>query len=245
MIDAEFVEKIGELAVKAAAVQEKIIEGRRYVDKAMTLIKTPRAPKIVASTLGAVVNYLVGNRDKLDLERVTVHVVNERLVEVFGPVDNADGERTHHLSAIPIAADTLGQLVGRFMPTEEFIISAMTLFRDTEGRGTLLNFVGNIVASASVTNADDGASQSVTARLGIVGRGEVPWTNPAMLAGLQSFPEIQLDERPFVLRLQAIKDSTPKVGLFEADNGAWKVAAINQIAEWFDKKLPEAVGLIY
>ena len=57
--------------------------------------------------------------------------------------------------------------------------------------------------------------------------------NPAPLRPLRTFPEVEQPVSPFVVRFKEGK----KAALFNADGGAWKVAAVKSIGSFLRKEL--------
>ena len=96
------------------------------------------------------------------------------------------------------------------------------------------------------TTGDDGVTQTVTAKAGVVLSKDVRVPNPVSLRPYRTFREVLQPASSFVLRLQGGgKASTTPVGaLFEADGGAWKVEAMRNISTYLRSFLPEGVPVI-
>ncbi len=126
---------------------------------------------------------------------------------------------------------------GDFVPSELFIIQVQAQFVDTEHRAALLRLVGNIKDSIVKQVADDGVTQGVTAKVGIVRAEDVPVPNPVWLSPRRTFTEIEQPASPFVVRLRS-REPLPECALFEADGAAWKNIARGEIKEWLHDRLP-------
>ena len=60
--------------------------------------------------------------------------------------------------------------------------------------------------------------------------GAVPVPNPVALVPFRTFIEVEQPESKFVFR---VKDG-PQMGLFEADGGEWRLAAMLRIKEYLE-----------
>ena len=120
-----------------------------------------------------------------------------------------------------------------YMSSEDFIVMLMTHFEPSENLDKVLSLAGCIRAENSLQVADDGFSQRVTVRRGIVQSGDVVVKNPVTLRPRRTFHEVWQPESPFVLRF---KDEG-LVGLFEADGGAWKNLAVRSIGKYLEDSL--------
>lgn len=195
-------------------------------------MKRPIPSPLEVRTLQAVIDYLDDNRDGLTLETLTVIVGGPGCVEVVGPA-RVDGARVVHLRAKePEVAGGFAQFINRFMSVEDFVIGAQQRFRPGMGDiAQLLAVVGNITQNDVRTVADDGVSQEVTARLGVVKVQQVALPSPCLLVPRRGFPEIELSAVPYVVRVRR-GDVLPQVAIFEADGGAWMSDATGRTADW-------------
>lgn len=232
---AEGIKKIEDLAVAASKLQTHEEHGITYLvdgKGSATPLLQPLVKALEVRTLGAVVSYLEENRDELVLSDLTVVVAGPGRVVVVGKARH-DGRRTVHLEALqPDVAVGFDAFVNRYQAIEDFVVGAQQRFRQgLADLPQLLAVVGNITQNDVRNVADDGVSQEVTAKVGIVKVGTTPLPNPCLLVPRRSFPEIILDAVPFVVRVKR-GDSLPAVGLFEADGGAWTANATAKIASW-------------
>ena len=94
------------------------------------------------------------------------------------------------------------------------------------------------------TLADDGVTQSVTARVGIAKLGEAELPNPIRLTPIRTFPELDQPSSLFVLRVRsgAAGSGLPLAALFESDGGAWQNEAIRAACDWLHTKAEEHGG---
>ncbi len=126
---------------------------------------------------------------------------------------------------------------GRWLGVEDFIIAMQAHFVPGSNVDALVKLVGNIVDENSVTTADDGVSQKVTARSGIslVKQIEVP--NPISLAPYRTFNEIPQPESTFVFRVRRGAAGV-EAALFTADGNAWVNDAVLGIRDYLTAELP-------
>ncbi len=217
-----------------------------------TLMDLPVAPKaklrppmLAVHTLSGVVRYLEANKDGLELTTLAIHVVNERQVRVLGPVDGAEAageipERTVYVQA------TFNELTpggdppfkfGTFTDPESFNIALQALFEDAEDRAAVLAVAGNLRSSRAENYDDSGTAQKVQVEHGVdLGRGTVI-PNPVKLRPWRTFRDVTQPSSKYVFRARGGSDQKPpELALFEADGGAWKLAAIENIRAFFTDK---------
>lgn len=210
--------------------------GRKYSDKELYPVRNSAPEAIKATTLRAVADFInkwVDNETEYPLGRVIVHIKSPTEVSLTSEC-SADGSRWERVTA---AAVVPAVPFGRFMDTEMFGITLQTMFVESENRAAVLSVVGNITDSAVTGFEDDGITQKVTVKAGIqrVGTATVP--NPVTLAPFRTFPEVEQPASPFVLRMKPGAGDTPSAALFEADGTAWRLEAMANIREYFEREL--------
>jgi len=234
-ITEEAIDRIADLGAAEAGPNIHQAHGVEFLitGGSASVIKRPRPEPVHITTLTGVIAYLKENKDDLELEGLTVKVRDAHHVDVIGSTDDVECTRSHHLTAAaPAGAVSFAStFLGRFMPVEDFVIGAQQRFLDTEELRALLAVVGNAAQSDVRQVEDDGISQAITVKAGVikVAAGKVP--NPVRLIPRRSFPEIndQLAPVPFIVRVKAGGD-LPHIALFECDGGAGEVDAIAMIA---------------
>lgn len=243
-MDGAFVK---ELAERFAAPEEATVDtGRLLVtphgwnvhDPAALIKPGPTADKLAVYTLGAVVDYLKANKDTLDLSKLMVHVVSPQIVRLSGPLLERARNRETYVEAT--AQNLTDTFLGKFMSQEEFIIGLQTRFDNALDRQAVLALASTMTAEAVNTSADDGIGQTVTARAGVALKSTVSVPNPVRLTPFRTFREVMQPESLFVLRV----NQSMQLGLFEADGGAWRLKAIEDVATWLRLKVPEGVSVL-
>lgn len=127
---------------------------------------------------------------------------------------------------------------------EDAIIMLRSRFIPNGGTEYLLDLLARISNEDSVTSEDNGVSQKVSATMGVALKSLEQVKPRVALAPFRTFLEVQQPESEFLLRIKpGDKESgtPPKVGIIEADGGAWRLAAKHNIADYFREHL---AGLI-
>lgn len=194
----------------------------------------PTADALKVYSLGAVRDYLAANRDTLPLERLVVHVVSPQIVRVLGPIRDRTHDREMFVEAT--ALNLTDGFLGKWMAPDEFIIGLQTRFADAGDRLAVLRLFSNISHEAVHTSSDDGVTQTVTAKTGIVLKADVPVPNPIAMIPFRTFREVEQPPSLFALRV----NQNAQAGIFEADGGAWRLAAVEAIGMWLSRALAVA-----
>lgn len=196
------------------------IGGKQYTTKPVHIVEPKMPAQIEVGTLAAVIDYL--NSGLEVAEDVFVHIEDPTTVSVFSG-HNEFGRRKHLVKA---TAYTGFMEFGRFMDMESFIIRLQAGFVNTEDRQAVIAYVANIDHEHKVKTTDNGLSQKAVVKVGIVDAEEVPVPNPVKLAPYRTFVEVEQPSTNFILRL---RNEGKEAALFEADGGAWRLRAIENI----------------
>lgn len=212
-------------------------EGWTLHDPASLVKPGPQASALTVSTLSALTDYLKANRDALKLETLVVHIVAPHAVSVVGALSERARVRETFVTAA--CTDSTVGFVGKFMPLDEFIIGLQARFLDRDDRARVLAVIGNVTQEAIKTSVDDGVTQVVSTRAGIVRQSESAIPNPVKLVPFRTFREVDQPRSPFVLRVNGDRgDGRPtQAALFEADAGTWKLTAIDRVQAWLSEAL--------
>jgi hypothetical protein len=203
------------------------IEGQIFVTESLTKIPQPGITALKVRSLSGIVQYVQENYDKQP--PVMVHVASPTNVVIYSTF-NRDMQRN-------VLVDSEAMLpkipLGGFLDSEQFNVILQSCFVQNETRDMVLSLIGNIVEENVKNTSDNGVSQKVVAKTGVAVVDNVVVPNPVTLKPFRTFSEIAQPESAFILRLQ----EGPSCGLFEADGGAWKIAAMQSIKEYLDKAL--------
>lgn len=232
------VQEVAELAERAAAVQRIECEGRQFTDREIVRVDTdPRLPKALEFyTLAGLLSYL--QAEDFGEDRPLVHVVSPVRVEVVGGRIGRDGHlRRQYAVATCKSAVLQGFSFNQFHAMDTLHIALQTCFEADAGDiEELRKFCASVRSTAEVGVADDGVSQSVTAKAGVAAVVTTGVRNPWELAPWRTFAEITQPTSPFVLRFK--QGDAPTGGLFETGDASWQPNAVAAIA----KHLRAALG---
>jgi hypothetical protein len=197
----------------------------------------PVAPQSIVgfnvSTLSSVVEYVKKNFDEIE-ETFVLKINSPTKVELctnnIYPYNDRNVLLTAEQSLPSIQFD-------RFIDSEMFNIQLTTKFVATEDASLIVRLLSNVTEEASKKVKDDGVKQTLNVKTGVVTESAVEVKNPVYLMPYRTFHEIRQIMVPFVLRIK----EGPTAALFEADGGAWKNEAINEISNYFNEELSEFI----
>lgn len=231
-----------EYVVKIAAPLVMEIDGKQFSSAKLSYVD-PRTPEPVppimtVSTLQGLVDFVSAEPAVKDQPLIAT-ILSPSTVEVQSVIF---GERRQR--AVYVAAATLAVPFdfGLFMPPEVFVIAIQSLFVQNGETAKILKVVGTMSHETKTKVSDDGVTQTVEARVGIVKEAEVQLPNPVTLRPYRTFLEVEQPASKFVLRIQNVQ--IPQVALFEADGGAWKNEAVSNIKNWLKDRMPKNVTVI-
>lgn len=193
---------------------------------------TPNALHV--RSLSGLVDYLISSFDKDSLsEQKMVHIVSPTEVIAFSTF-NRDYQRNEYIKATAMLPSFS---FDRWYDSEEFNIKLQSSFCKNDDRNIMLQVVGNIREENVRQVGDDGVSQAVQAKVGIATVATVQVPNPVVLAPYRTFVEAGQPESEFIFRMK----NGPSCALFEADGGAWKLAAMKNIKEYLSAALEQEI----
>jgi hypothetical protein len=226
---------------KDAPAKELTINERKYTTDKIHPVLAPVPTILCVSTLTGLVDYLKTNVDALDLSDLLCHVESPTRVSIMSKLHGCFEQRN---SYIPANARVRSLDFNNFLDAEKFNLWLQSCFVDTPitvdgelkatDKGLLLKYVGNVRTDAVQTVGDDGISQEVTVKVGIVSVSKVTLPNPATLRPYRTFNEVPQPASDFVFRAR----TGPEFALIEADNGAWESEAMKSIKEFMGLEVP-------
>lgn len=186
-----------------------------------------KAPLII-NTLNGFCHYIESQLERSE-EPLFIQVQDEKTVRLLGTLAS-DGGREE----LVIAQALTPQInYSRFEPSEELVIGLQSKFVPTEDSTLLLKVLGNIKEENVRTTGDDGVSQAIKVKQGLTTIADVKVPNPVELAPYRTFLEVEQPASDFIFRM---KDG-PQGAIFEADGGAWRNEAIQNIATYLNERL--------
>lgn len=207
------------------------VAGRDYSDGHLALVPDPLPKALEVETLTGFIDYLKANVDTLDSKNLIIQIENYDRVRLISALDSDYSQRAEYIHAA-FKAVAIGYF-GQYHDAENFVIGMQTRFVQDDTTAKILQVVGNIQEQSVRNTADDGVTQIVTAKQGIVKEANVQVPNPVTLRPYRTFSEIEQPASLFVLRLK----SGPSCALIEADGGKWKHEAIISIKDWLIRRL--------
>lgn len=206
--------------------------GKTYsTNQLYRLDKEQEVSAINVRSLSGLVDYV---KSSFDHERpVMIHVESPTKVNVFDALNDVNDRRVYVKAGALLPSITFEQFVDR----EKFQIMLQACFVPNADKEQVLKVVSSIIEENSVQTQDDGVTQRVTAKTGVATVGNVNVPNPVTLKPFRTFAEVPQPESEFVLRIK----EGGRVGLFEADGGAWELNAMANIAEYLEQALSEEI----
>ena len=204
--------------------------------------KTPeraRVDELHVGTLTGFVDYLTADVDKLPQAELIVHVKDPAAVELRSKLGPEADEFRRHVYLVA-TTEMLGTpfTFGQYLDAETFFVSLQTLFVRTPAVEDLLQLIASIRESNVRDTVDDGVAQEVRTGRGVTLVGTQRLPNPLTLQPYRTFREVDQPLSLFVLRAQdGGTTGKPRLALYEADGGQWKLAAIKAVREYLADKV--------
>lgn len=230
--------------------------GQIYADKHMERMHyNPKAEPIQMTTLTSLVDYIKTEIDTYEASgtgsvqdnvamlyrNMLIHVKSPVEVEMYSPLD---AERKRE-TMVTVKASVPGFDFNKFMVQEQFIISVQSKFLHTEGtdRGTndralLLKFAGTVENGTVAEYGDDGVTQKAVVRTGIASKSDAVVPNPVRLIPYRTFIEVEQPASDFIFRMKECSGEMA-CAVFEADGGAWKNEAMQNIKNYLTEQLKD------
>ena len=193
--------------------------------------------------VGKDVSQALGYKDTVNALKSHVDVEDKRGWQIATPsgrqqmtIINESGMYSLILSSL-LESDAAAYLPGipfdRMIDREQFNIIVQSGFSDSGDKDKVLAAIGNMRLENSVQVQDDGVTQTVASKSGVVVVEKKNIPNPVTLSPYRTFAEIMQPASRFILRV----NEDGNVGLFEADGGAWRNEAIRLINDYLFIKL--------
>lgn len=243
VLGAESIDKIQKLAEGADLLNNRTIEIEQngvkitYDRNTLTpIFHDPRPKTLQVNTLSGIKDYLLtAGHDGHQDDDVTIAVKSPTLVTVYGKAKGPEIARTYYIEAKDERREAYP--FGEWIDTEEFIIRMYSSFEPTKDRDIIIQIVSGLKNEASIKGTDNGSTMKKEAINGVISDSEIKCTIP-ILKPWRTFSEVNQPESAFLFRYRSDGDSVV-VALFEADGGAWKIEAMDNIAKFFREKVPE------
>lgn len=224
--------------VELGKAEEHTINGDTYSDKPLHRIDMyiPKANAIEMHTLTSLVDYIKSDVDEMS-DKMIVEVASPTKVNLYSQLDyNRDREKLVSVSArVPEFS------FNNFMDQEKFCINLQSKFIDDPqtDRSLILKFAGTVEAGTVAEYGDDGITQKATVKTGIASKGDAIVPNPVKLRPYRTFLEVEQPISEFIFRMKQDKYDGINCAIFEADGGAWQIAATKAIKEYLQFELAD------
>ena len=224
--------------VELGKAEEHTINGDTYSDKPLHRIDMyiPKANAIEMHTLTSLVDYIKSDVDRMS-DKMIVEVASPTKVNLYSQLDyNRDREKLVSVSArVPEFS------FNNFMDQEKFCINLQSKFIDDPqtDRSLILKFAGTVEAGTVAEYGDDGITQKATVKTGIASKGDAIVPNPVKLRPYRTFLEVEQPISEFIFRMKQDKYDGINCAIFEADGGAWQIAATKAIKEYLQFELAD------
>ena len=209
------------------------LHGLPFATRTLTLIPTPSAPAFTVGTLDGFVNMLECGVDEFEVDSSFIHVTGFGRVDLVQRKADSYGRRIAHVTATLTEGVTTFPFFNKFGAQEDFIIGLQSHFQSTTDLTGLLDLASHITGKETVKQVDSGITQEVTVQRGSAFKESVEVKARITLKPFRTFRELDQPASEFIFR---VKDGA-QLALFEADGGAWKIAAIGAIASWLSNRI--------
>ena len=212
------------------------VSGETYSDKPLERIDfSPMAEPIVMGTLTSFCEYLRAEIDDMSVKMI-VHVESPTCVRLYSDLDY---NRQREYIAV-VKANIPEFPFDQYVDHEKFLISMQSKFIDdaSTDKALLLKFAGTVKTGTVAQYGDDGVTQKATIKTGIASMSDAIVPSVVRLKPYRTFLEVEQPTSDFVFRMKEGKyDSGVQCAIFEADGGAWKAEAMENIKAYLKSEL--------
>ena len=139
-MNGDAVKEIESLTDQARTVE---IDGKIYSAKNLErVIHDPQPPTLGMETLQSLADYLNGNLDAVEKEKLFVMVDSFSTVSVLERLNLETMKRKRYIAASLPKLETFP--FGQFIPHEDFIIKLRSLFQEKDARNSIIAYVSSI-----------------------------------------------------------------------------------------------------
>lgn len=232
-----------EYIVNLSAPHMTEVDGETYSDKHLERVTyAPKAQVLHLSTLTSLVEYIkTCKKDMYEeyYEKWIIHIESEKSISVCSMLD-VDRNRE---KLIEVTAQLPAVMLNQYVQQENFLIGMKADFVQTDNTDLLLKFAGTVEDKSVAQYSDDGITQKATIKKGIAGHEDAIVPSPIALAPYRTFLEVNQPESDFVFRMKSDERGI-RCALFEADGGAWKYIAMNNIRAYLNEELKDEKNIV-
>lgn len=232
-----------EYIVNMSAPHLTEVDGETYSDRPLDRVSyAPTAATLRLDTLTSLVDYIKGCKKDMYEEydqQWIIHINDPAHVYLMSMLDTDRKRET----LIEASSERYMNAIGNYIDQESFLIGIKSNFVQTDNTALLLKFAGTVEDKSVAQYTDDGITQKATIKRGIAGHEEAVVPSPIALAPYRTFLEVEQPESDFVFRMKTDERGI-RCALFEADGGAWKHEAINNIKAYLSEALKDEKNII-
>ena len=220
---------------KAEVKEYTLPDGKKgmYSDKPLHRLEipVPIADKLYLHTLTGLVDYIKSNTDTM-AEKMIVEVQSPAKVHLYSQL-NSKRSREYLIEVDAMLPDFH---FDEYLGHEHFCVGVQSKFLRTDDRELVLKFAGTVENGTVAQYSDDGVTQKATIKTGLASKGAAIVPNPVTLKPYRTFLEVDQPASDFIFRM---KEYSGSIGcaLFEADGGAWKMEAMQNIKAYLQDEL--------
>ncbi len=209
------------------------IAGKFYSNQNLHEIKIKNtADEIEFNDLSSLVSMI-----KIELKKFNrplfINIESPTKVSVFTALDNEKDREIPYIARY----SSEGFMFGRNYSHEDFVIALRSQFIQSDDTKDMLELLKKVTNAQSVETEDDGITQRVTASQGSSLARTIQSAPIRLLAPYRTFNDVEQPTSEFLFRM---KDSY-SFALYEADGGAWKRQAKENIKTYFYETLTEEI----
>ncbi|MFI3272322.1 MAG: hypothetical protein R3Y11_09530 [Pseudomonadota bacterium] len=214
-----------------------VVNNRPYATGELTPVHEPTVETLYLRTLRGLVDYINTNVDALNNNYLLCHVESHNTVRLYSSIDPDFSQRSCYVA---VKLDTAQATLNQFMDAEAFNIMLQSCFVEYEddaenNRKEVLQYSSSVREVAEGQTLDDGITQAVTVKQGLASMKKTTIPNPVTLRPYRTFAEVEQPASSFIFRAK----SGPSFMLVEADGGAWRGEAMQNIKNFLQDALPE------
>jgi hypothetical protein len=208
--------------------KDKIVEVNGKAFSTGPLVKIPKftPTPLDFNTLSGLVGYIKATGET---NQAFVAVRSPKSVSLLSGLDETDLSRHCYVNAL-LSYKQFEFGAMRFMPQEDFIIALQTMFSVTPDLLELQDLVSSVKEESTDSSRDDGVSQVVSVKAGVLLKTERVVRNPWVLRPHRTFLDVPQPESKFILRVR--RDHGISMMLFETDGGQWEMDATKSLVEF-------------
>lgn len=229
-----FVEKIEELVEnKNEEFFEKEIDGKKYINKSLYRVERDIPRPVVLNSLDAIIAFTKNlSESKYNFDFPIQIFATESDITISSSLDST-ADSILFARALPNIPKIR---FGQYMTKEEFIIQIQTCFEESENKQALLKLVSTIAEESKVESNDNGISQTVQTKSGVMIKNS---TIPPIveLTAYRTYQEIEQPSTMYLLRAR----EGGQLALFEADGGAWKYESQKKVVKYLKENLEDMI----